>query len=573
MPQSYLKNPSIERLSSLLEDLHNGNLRIPPFQRDFEWKLDQRLALCESVRLGLPTGSLMVWRTQRPLRSENPIGPYRLPEVPNGSSPQYLLDGRQRMTTLYAALAGAFWTRAGEIAPVPGHDVATAPDGSDWQIFYDLTNEKFISRRAFVGLDLEQALKCIPLDVLLDDGAYDDWRANHSLTREHTNQARALRSAFYDYSIPVVPLATDDIGVVTLTFKRINNGGTPMSDADMARALAWSENFDLRTHVDEARASLSALGWGQIDDDTLLKVVAAVGGLDATETDPEELAKMIKASPDVVTVASARVSDAAGFLRERLGIAGPGSLPYAQILVFVARSYHEMNGAMLSDEQREEMAAWVAEACLDERFGGAPPHMVRAFWRTLANRLGLPRAEAPRPRDGKPSVAKECWMFSMSWARSRGTALVLAAQKPRYADGNEMVDPASLIAQGSENIGMLIAEGAAGLPDWVRQYLRALKGRSLATALRSPANRVICPPSQLPALRGLMLNQLSMLLFFGDVGKSHLVSDEAGRALGSRDLGGFFDARRRAILDAERQWVAERGGTVDLRAEPRGYLD
>ena len=566
MPQSYLKNPSIERLSTLLEELHNGSLRIPPFQRDFEWKLEQRLALCESVRLGLPTGSLMVWRTARKLRSENPIGPYLLPDPPEGSSPQYLLDGRQRMTTLYAALAAAFWTRAGEQAPVAPVRSSTAPDGSDWQVFYDLTNEEFISRRAFESLGEELASKCVPLDVLLDDGSYDDWRSRSQLSREQTNQARALRSAFFDYSIPVVPLATDDIGVVTLTFKRVNNGGTPMSDADMARALAWSESFDLRQHVEEAREKLSSIGWGQIDDDTLLKVVAAVGGLEPTDADPERLATKIQESPDLIVIASDRVYAAATFLRERLGIAGPGSLPYAQILVFVARSYHDM-GSSLSTVQLDQMTAWVAEACLDERFGGAPPHMVRAFWRTLANRLKLPNAEMARPRDGKPSVAKECWMFSMAWARSRGTALVLAAQRPRDASEREIPDPAALAAQGTENVGMLIAEGAAGLPvDWIRRHL---KGQKLGTALRSPANRVICPPGQLPALRTALLQFKCP----AEICNSHLITGDAHMSLVAGNLSDFFEARRGAILEAERSWVVARGGTVDLRAEPRDYLD
>src|SRR5262249_60471735 len=75
MAQSYLRNPSVERLPVILEELHTGSLRIPPFQRDFEWTGVQRLALCSSIRLGLPTGSLLVWRTSHKLAEEKPIGP------------------------------------------------------------------------------------------------------------------------------------------------------------------------------------------------------------------------------------------------------------------------------------------------------------------------------------------------------------------------------------------------------------------------------------------------------------------------------------------------------------------
>jgi hypothetical protein len=72
MAQSYLRTPTVERLPTILEELHTGSLRIPPFQRDFEWTGEQRLALCSSIRLGVPTGSLMVWRTDHKLADENP---------------------------------------------------------------------------------------------------------------------------------------------------------------------------------------------------------------------------------------------------------------------------------------------------------------------------------------------------------------------------------------------------------------------------------------------------------------------------------------------------------------------
>ena len=32
-------------------------------------------------------------------------------------------------------------------------------------------------------------------------------------------------------------------------------------------------------------------------------------------------------------------------------------------------------------DQQNKLAAWVAEVCIDERFGGAPTHMIQADWR------------------------------------------------------------------------------------------------------------------------------------------------------------------------------------------------
>ncbi|WP_438009477.1 DUF262 domain-containing protein [Sorangium sp. So ce321] len=573
MAQSYLRNPSVERLPVILEELHVGSLCIPPFQRDFEWTGEQRLALCSSVRLGLPTGALMVWRTSHKLAAENPIGPYHLAPS-EASAPQYLLDGRQRMTTLYAALAASFWTREGKAPPLPASDVREAPDGTPWSILFDLEEQEFTFDHQSdaaetnpnlsllpAGEDNKRAL--LPLAVLLDDTAYDEWRARTSLSREHTNRARALRSAFTDYLIPVVPLATDDIGVVTLTFKRVNNGGTPMGDADMTRALAWSKGFDLREKIEVVREELKPRGWGELEDDALLKVVAAVSNLDPTEVDPEQLAQKIKAHPALVHTAGERVASTVRLLGDRLGITGPGSLPYTQILVLVARALDRAGGS-LKPAQENKLAAWAAEVCLDERFGGAPAHMIRADWRALAHRLGLPHADPPRARDEKLPKAKECWVFSMAWARSRGTALVLADQRPRDGQNRPFNDPFTLVARGSDNIGMLIAQGAEGVPVFIR---RQAKHKHLSTALRSPANRVVCPPHELPELRAALLRGDCPV----ELLRSHLVDETAHEALVLGDLEEFFERRRTAILIAEKRWVEDRGGEVEILREPRTY--
>jgi hypothetical protein len=565
MAQTYLRNPSIERLPNILEQLHTGALCIPPFQRDFEWTGEQRLALCNSVGLGLPTGSLMVWRTSRHLAAENPVGPYRVPTQHPEAGVQYLLDGRQRMTTLYAALAAAFWTRDGDVQPAPEAEHRDAPDGTPWDIYYDLENENFVfpARRPKQLPPPDNRPLWLPLSVLFDDSAYDEWRNQAKPSRDLANRARAIRSAFMDYQIPVVPLAVEDIGIVTLTFKRVNNGGTPMSDADMARALAWSEGFDLRVHINNAREQLAPSGWSSVEDDPLLLVVASVCGLEPIAVDPEKLANEIKAHPEVIERATRHILSAAEVLRKRIGIVGPTSLPYAQVLVFAARAFHEANGD-LSPDQQNKLTAWIAEVCLDERFGGAPPHVVRAEWRTFARRLELPKAEpAVSRRDERIPVVNECWKFSLAWARSLGTGLVLAEQKPKLGDGKNVKRPHANIATGSENVARLLAAKGEGLPSQLLQSVVRLRG----AALHSPSNRVICPIAELPALREALLQRECAT----EILRSHLISGEAHTALLNYKLDEFFELRRADIWQAEKRWLAERGGTVEFQDDPRKY--
>lgn len=547
---SYLRTPSVERLPVILEELHTGSLRIPPFQRDFEWTGEQRLNLFDSILKGLPTGSLMVWRTTHALRADPLLGPFALAFHQEAS--QYLLDGRQRMTTLYAALAAGFWTREDESAPE--RKEPNAPDGTPWEVFFDLNGETFVTGHDEEGAEAPK----LPLNIILDDAAFDDWRARTTLTREQVNRARNLRSAFIDYLIPVVPLATDDIGVVTMTFKRVNSGGTPMGDADMTRALAWTDGYDLRQELEAVRQALLPSGW-DMDDDTILKAVAGIALPDPTTFDAEDLAAKIKDDATLVPLTGELLGKAVLILDHQLGIRGMGVLPNVQILLFAARALHAAGGHF-SPDQEAALATWAAEACLDERFGVTANHMLRAYFRALQHRLGLSKDTPPNT---KRRSATECWKFRMIWARSRGTALVLAAEHPTDPEGNELADVGALIAAAPSNIGMLLSSRAEGLPPHVVKSVKALRG----VELQSPANRFVCVPHQLPALRRVLCSPECPEI----VRLRHLVDVEAHRALVAGDLATFFERRRIAIRDAEQRWVERCGGQIEIVPDQRSY--
>ena len=215
---------------------------------------------------------------------------------------------------------------------------------------------------------------------------------------------------------------------------------------------------------------------------------------------------------------------------------------------------------LMADHLEALLAAWAAEASIDERFGTTATHMLRAYFRALVSRLGL---STEQPMTAKRRSAVECWKFRMIWARSRGTALVLAAQRPRDSNGQELPDPHRLLADGNENIGMMLARGGEGLSESLLSSIARLKG----IELQSPANRVVCPPAEMPALRRRLLAVDTP----PELRESHLIDEVAHRALLRADLGEFFERRRTLILDAEKRWVEERNGSVDIVRDQRTY--
>lgn len=557
MARSLIQTVRMERLPFILEELRTRSIAIPPFRRDFEWSKEQRLSLCRSLFLGLPMGSLLVWKTSRVLPSDDIIGPYRI-EPPEHEIGHYLIDGYQRMSALFAALGAGLWRQRG-VGEIDRSSHA-APDGSPWPIFFNLDSDDFElgpkpaheDDRQLTLSGLDAGSTSLPLSALFDPTAFSSWLHESSLPTRFVNKARALQSTLSDYSIPLLTLATDDMGLVTLTIQQINRGGTPMSDAHMARALAWRPDFDLRDHIDGVRERLRAFGWGDIEDDLILKVVALVCEIDPMIVNAEPLARKIKDRPQALDEAGKRLEDAVDLLKKTTGIRGPGALPYSQILLFAARALHH-TGAALTLYQEGALCGWIVDACMDERFGGMSSSAIQGEWRALADNIDVSNAGGAESR--KTRVARECRRFSMAWARSRTTALVLAGNAPRDGRGALIVDPLSLIAHRHEAVGMFVVKGMSS----------AL--RASPVALRSPANRMVCPPELMPGLRTKLFQRDCPV----EILQSHLIDKEAHEALCAHDLETFFERRRAAILDAERRWVEARGGTVDLQLDPRLY--
>ncbi len=90
-----------ERIGTLLDLIDNGSLMLPEFQRGYVWNREQARAFMGSLYHRYPVGSLLVWRTRSEaaaVRGNDPAPPGYV---------DLLLDGQQRLTTLYGIIRGA----------------------------------------------------------------------------------------------------------------------------------------------------------------------------------------------------------------------------------------------------------------------------------------------------------------------------------------------------------------------------------------------------------------------------------------------------------------------------------
>ena len=110
-----LPTPSHSRYTNLLSDIEKGEIKIPQFQRDFVWSVQKSAALLDSVIKGYPIGTFIFWSTKDRLRSVRDLGSIRLPDPREGQVVSFVLDGQQRLTSLFATLKGLKVKRASGI--------------------------------------------------------------------------------------------------------------------------------------------------------------------------------------------------------------------------------------------------------------------------------------------------------------------------------------------------------------------------------------------------------------------------------------------------------------------------
>ena len=88
-------------LSELLEDCHRGVIQLPDFQRSWVWDEDRIKSLIASISRAFPVGALMTLETGGDVNFKpRPVEGAPM-EAATASPQSLLLDGQQRMTSMY----------------------------------------------------------------------------------------------------------------------------------------------------------------------------------------------------------------------------------------------------------------------------------------------------------------------------------------------------------------------------------------------------------------------------------------------------------------------------------------
>lgn len=267
MPGSTFKTNPID-LIELLEDCHRGKLQLPDFQRSWVWDEDRIKSLIASISRSFPVGALMALDTGGEVNFK-PRPVEGAPAEAKHEAPQsLLLDGQQRMTSLYQVtlrnkVIETVTPKNKKVKRWFYIDIRKALDPTvDREEAIVGVPEDRVIRTDFgreVVLDLskpeaEYAALMYPLTQVFDwdrwqDGFDDYWRGDvHTAVRE-TFRAfkRQVLENFKSYRVPVISLdRSTSKEAVCVVFEKVNTGGKPLDAFELVTAMYAAEGHELR---------------------------------------------------------------------------------------------------------------------------------------------------------------------------------------------------------------------------------------------------------------------------------------------------------------------------------------
>ena len=256
-----LPEPSSSNYNSLVTDIINGQIKIPQFQREFVWDINKSANLIDSIIKGYPIGTFIFWRTNERLRDVRNIGDFTLSNIPDGEYVNFVLDGQQRLTSLFAGLKGLKVKRDGKKED-NFEDIVLDLNSSD--------DEKIVKLRS----DILEKGSYISIKDLVD-GEYD---ILETYSKDHRKKIQKYRETIISYNFSIIIIKEVPIDVATEIFTRINVGGKPLSlfEIMVAKTYDYDKDFDLSKKYQQLIEELESAGYETISDATVLQTLSVI---------------------------------------------------------------------------------------------------------------------------------------------------------------------------------------------------------------------------------------------------------------------------------------------------------
>lgn len=228
-----------ESIAELLSDINRGKLSLPEFQREYVWNKPRIQDFFLSLYKGYPVGGILLWET------DSVQAVHRGKRPPHKGLKTFIVDGQQRLTTLFGVINGK--------AP------SFFPENGDEGIFsglvFDVLKEEFT-----FSTDDDSAINVSELfsqgsswsSWILGKTQFQPGDQEFQLLWERIVRVVAIKDR--DLHIEEIP-EKHDLDTVVEIFDKVNSSGTPINRADLALAVIstrWPEvRHEMKKAIDQ----------------------------------------------------------------------------------------------------------------------------------------------------------------------------------------------------------------------------------------------------------------------------------------------------------------------------------
>lgn len=343
------------KISTILDHIDSGHIALPEFQRGYVWNRDQVRGLLDSLYKRHPVGGLLVWVTE----SSSAIhrgGDYLAPGIV-----KLLLDGQQRMTSLYGVIRG-----------VPPRFF----DGNRQTftgLYFHLENESF---SFYMPMKMQDDPLWINVTDLMQKGNsgvggfYKNIAGNPDLTARSDvyigRISQLLGITEIDLHVEEVTGADKTLDVVVDIFNQVNSGGTKLSKGDLALAKICAEWPEARKNMKSQLEKWEKAGYN-FNLDWLLRSVNTILTGEAKFQFLHN--KSVEDISDGLNRANKHVDTCLNMIDSSLGL-DHDQVFFGRYAIPVMVHYIDRLNGQMNERDRDKLLFWYLQAGMWGRFSG-----------------------------------------------------------------------------------------------------------------------------------------------------------------------------------------------------------
>lgn len=406
----------------LFAEIDKGELKIPNFQRDFVWTKEQTAKLIDSIIRGYPIGAFIFWKTKERLRHIKNIGNVSLPEPDKTDYISYILDGQQRITSLYAMRAGIIYTTEN------GIEINYKDIYIDLEV--DINSEKDI-------VVTENISKyCVSVYDILNEKLAILFKKY----QEFAEKIEAYKNNLEGYNFSTITLPEYPMDIACDVFTRLNTGGTALNLFEIMVAKTYDEQreFDLSKKFSElvhGGKGKKCLEDSKFDTISGILVIQCISAILNGEVKRKDILQIEKNNfINTWEIMQEALFLAVDFIRSKLGVVVSQLLPYQSLLIPITYFFAKNNFRSPSPTQVKLIRQYFYWASLTWRFSSAAEGKIALD----IKKMNLIIREK-KPKYGNemisvdPESILETW-FSVGNAYCKAILCLFSSMEPRSFD-------------------------------------------------------------------------------------------------------------------------------------------